>query len=109
MTTVLGAADRLYRLRMGAMARQNAIKISKRTVDALIVETSNAVYLDQELSGFGVPVNATGRKVYVVVQTRLPTSSLRPVTIGRNVKMTAEAACQHGARKRGRGAARCRG
>ena len=72
---------------------QNAIKISKRTVDALTVETSDAVFLDQELSGFGVPVYATGRKVYVVVQTRLPTGSLGRVTIGRDVKMTAEAAC----------------
>ena len=31
MITVLGAADRFYRNGMGAMARQNAIKISKRT------------------------------------------------------------------------------
>ena len=64
---------------MGAMARQNAIKNSKWTVDALTVETSDAVFLDQELSGFGVSVYATGRKVYVV-QTRLPTGSLRRVT-----------------------------
>ena len=48
------------------MARQNASKISKRTVDALTVETGDAVFRDRELSGFGVRVYAIGRKVYVV-------------------------------------------
>ena len=73
------------------MARQNAIRISKRTVDALTVETGDAVFWDRELTGFGVRVYATGRKVYVV-QTRGPTGSLKRVTIGRDVKMTAETA-----------------
>ncbi len=73
------------------MARQNAIKISKRTVDALSVETGDAVFWDRELPGFGVRVYATERKVYVV-QTRGPTGSLRRVLIGRDVKMTAEVA-----------------
>ena len=73
------------------MARQNAIRISKRTVDALTVESGDAVFWDRELTGFGVRVYATGRKVYVV-QTRGPAGSLKRVTIGRDVEMTAETA-----------------
>ena len=73
------------------MARQNAIRISKRMVDALTVETGDALFWDRELTGFGVRVYATGRKVYVV-QMRGPTGSLRRVTIGRDVEITAEAA-----------------
>ena len=73
------------------MARQNTIRISKRTVDALTVESGDAVFWDRELTGFGVRVYATGRKVYVV-QTRGPTGSLKRVTIGRDVEMTAETA-----------------
>ena len=73
------------------MARQNAIRISKRTVDALTAETGDAVFWDRELTGFGVRVYATGRKVYVV-QTRGPTGSLKRVAIGRDVEMTAETA-----------------
>ena len=77
------------------MAWQSVIKISKRTVNALTVETGDAAFWDRKLSGFGVRVYTTGRKVYVV-QTRGPTGSLRRVTIGRDVKMTAEAACRYG-------------
>ena len=73
------------------MARQNAIGISKRTVDALTVETGDAVFWDRELEGFGVRVYASGRKVYVV-QMRGPTGSLKRITIGRDVTMTAETA-----------------
>ena len=73
------------------MARQNAIRISKRTVDALTVESGDAAFWDRELTGFGVRVYATGRKVYVV-QTRGPTGSLKRVTIGRDVEITAETA-----------------
>ena len=63
------------------MARQNAIKVSKRTVDALAVESGDAVFWDRDLAGFGVRVYATGRKVYVV-QTRGPGGSLKRVTLG---------------------------
>ena len=73
------------------MARQNAMRISKRTVDALTVESGDAVFWDRELTGFGVRVYATGRKVYVV-QTRGPAGSLKRVAIGRDVEMTAETA-----------------
>ena len=36
------------------MARQNAIRISKRTVDALTVESGDALFWDRELTGFGM-------------------------------------------------------
>ena len=62
------------------MAWQSVIKKSKRTVDALTVETGDAAFWDRKLSGFGVRVYTTGRKVYVV-QTRVSTGNLRRVTI----------------------------
>ena len=63
------------------MSRSNAIKVSKRTVDALAVETGDAVFWDGDLPGFGVRVYATGRKTYVV-QTRGPAGGLRRATVG---------------------------
>ena len=48
------------------MPRRSDIKLTKRVVDALSVEKSDAVFWDRELAGFGVRVYATGRKVYVV-------------------------------------------
>ena len=47
--------------------------------------------MDRDLRGFGVGVYASGRKVYVV-QTRGPAGGLKRVNIGRDVKMTADAA-----------------
>ena len=75
----------------GFMARQNGIKITRRSVEALTVEAGDAVFWDRELAGFGVRVYASGRKVYVV-QTRGPTGRVKRVTIGRDVKVTAEKA-----------------
>ena len=68
------------------MARQNAIKISKCSVDALAVESGDAVFWDRDLAGFGVRVYATGRKVYVV-QMRGPEGNLKRVTLGAHGKM----------------------
>ena len=78
--TVFVGVERPDSYGIGAMARQNAIKKSKRTVDALTVETGDAVFWGRGLSGFGVRVYATERKVYVV-QTRVSTGNLRRVTI----------------------------
>ena len=64
--------------------------ISKRTVDALSVEDRDAIFWDRDLSGFGVRVYPSGRKVYVV-QSRGPGGSRR-VTLGRHGKITAEQA-----------------
>ena len=56
--------------------------ISKRTVDALVAQSKDAVFWDRDLPGFGVRVYPSGRKVYVV-QSRGPRGSRR-VTVGRH-------------------------
>ena len=66
-------------------------KLSKRTVDALSVESRDAVFWDRDLPGFGVRVYATGRKVYVV-QTRGPSGGPSRVTIGRHGQLSADEA-----------------
>ena len=72
------------------MARLNGTSISRRTVEALPVGKREAVFWDHELSGFGVRVYPSGRKVYLV-QTRSGGKSKR-VTIGRHGVLTAEQA-----------------
>ena len=72
------------------MARLNGTSISRRTVEALPVGEREAVFWDHELSGFGVRVYPSGRKVYLV-QTRSGGKSKR-VTIGRHGVLTAEQA-----------------
>ena len=73
------------------MPGRNAIRISKRSVDALAVERGDAVFWDRDLSGFGVRVYATGRKVYVV-QMRRPGGRMRRATVGAHGKLAPEAA-----------------
>ena len=72
------------------MPRRSELRITKRTVDALTVETEDAVFWDRDLAGFGVRVHATGRKVYVV-QSRGPTGPKR-VTLGRHGDMSTDEA-----------------
>ena len=55
-------------------------KLTKRSVDAIRANGSDAVYWDGELTGFGLRVRASGRKKYVV-QTRIR-GRLRWFTIG---------------------------
>ena len=62
--------------------RVGAVKLSKRTIDALSVERGDKVFWDSELLSFGVPVYPTGRKVYVV-QTRADGKDGMRVTVGR--------------------------
>ena len=67
--------------------------ISKRVVDA-VLSTSKDTYLwDDELSGFGLKVTPTGRKVYLV-QYRLGgrKGRTRRVTIGQHGELTPTAA-----------------
>ena len=45
------------------MPRRSTIRLNKRIVDALAVERGDAVFWDRELSGFGVRVYASGRKI----------------------------------------------
>ena len=72
------------------MPRRSELRITKRTVDALTVESEDAVFWDRDLAGFGVRVHATGRKVYVV-QSRGPGGPKR-VTLGRHGEMSADEA-----------------
>ena len=53
------------------MPARNAIRISKRSVDALAMVQGDAVFRDRDLTGFGVRVYATERKA-CVVQMRGP-------------------------------------
>ena len=69
--------------------RVGAVKLSKRTIDALSVERGDKVFWDRELAGFGIRVHATGRKIFVA-QARTPGGLPKRATIGRSVDMTAE-------------------
>ena len=72
------------------MPRRSALRITKRTVDALRVADKDTVFWDRDLAGFGVRVHATGRKVYVV-QTRGPAGAKR-VTLGLHGDLSADEA-----------------
>ena len=72
------------------MPKRSERKLTKRAVDALSVETNDAVFWDRELAGFGVRVYATGRKVYVV-QSRGPWGPKR-VTLGKHGEMSTDEA-----------------
>ena len=72
------------------MPKRSELKLTKRTVDALEVETADALFWDREMAGFGVRVHATGRKTYVV-QSRGPRGPKR-VTLGRHGEMSCEEA-----------------
>ena len=72
------------------MARRTHLTISKRTVDALSVESRDAVFWDRGLPGFGVRVYPSGRKIYVA-QSRAPNGPRR-VTLGRHGELAADQA-----------------
>ena len=72
------------------MARFKTKTISKRTVESLKVD-KDTLFWDSELTGFGVRVHPTGRKVYVV-QTRVGGKAAKRVTVGRHGVITAEEA-----------------
>ena len=63
-------------------------KLTKRTVDALKSTSTDTVYWDGDLTGFGVRVRKSGRKTYVV-QTRIA-RRLRWFTIGPHGPFTPE-------------------
>ena len=68
-----------------------ALKLGKRTIDALAVERGDKVFWDRDLLGFGVRVHATGRKVYIA-QARTPGGVARRATVGRYVDMNTDEA-----------------
>ena len=72
------------------MPRRSELRLTKRTVDALTVETKDTLFWDRDLAGFGVRVHATGRKVYMV-QSRGPAGPKR-VTLGRHGALSADEA-----------------
>ncbi|MCY4004414.1 MAG: site-specific integrase [Rhodospirillales bacterium] len=63
-------------------------KLTKRSVDALKSSSTDTVYWDGELTGFGVRVRRSGRKTYLV-QTRVA-GKLRWFTIGQHGPFTPE-------------------
>ena len=72
------------------MPKRSELKLTKRAVDALSVESKDAMFWDRDLAGFGVRVHATGRRVYVV-QSRRPGGPKR-VTLGRHGELSADEA-----------------
>ena len=66
------------------MASRPSVKLTKRAVDALSVESGDTVVWDRDLPGFGVRVYASGRKVWCV-QTRGPAGGPKRVALGRAV------------------------
>ena len=73
------------------MSRKDAVKLTKRVVEALSVEKKDRLFWDGYLTGFGVRVHATDRKVYVA-QARPPGGGPKRVTVGRHGEISAEMA-----------------
>ncbi len=73
-----------------------AVKLSKRTIDALAVERGDRVFWDRDLPGFGIRVHATGRRIYVA-QARTPGGLPKRVGLGRFEDVTAKQARQEAA------------
>ena len=71
------------------MPRKSTLRLSRRVVEALAVERGDRVFYDRDLTGFGMRVHASGRKVYVV-HARVPGGALKRVAIGRKVDITVE-------------------
>ena len=72
------------------MAKLQLRTISKRTVESLPVGTTDAVYWDRELPGFGVRVYPSGSRMYLV-QTRAGGKSRR-IAVGRHGVVSADQA-----------------
>ncbi len=62
------------------MPKRSTLRLTTRSIGALPVTGKDAVFWDRDLAGFGVRVQASGRKVYVV-QSRGPAGPRR-VTLG---------------------------
>ena len=77
------------------MPARSELTITKRTVDALRVESGDAVFWDRTLPGFGIRIYASGRKLYVV-QVRGPAGSKR-VALGTHGDLAADEARKNAA------------
>ena len=63
------------------MPKRSTLRLTKRIVERLKADGKDAIFWDRDLSGFGVRVHTTGRKLYIV-QSRGP-AGLKRVTLGR--------------------------
>ena len=63
------------------MPKRSTLKLTKRIVERLKAEGKDAIFWDSAVTGFGVRVHTTGRKLYIV-QSRGP-AGLKRVTLGR--------------------------
>jgi len=73
------------------MPAREPVKLTKRAVDALSVESGDTVVWDRDLPGFGIRVYASGRKVWCV-QTRGPAGGPKRFALGRYGDVTADEA-----------------
>ena len=62
------------------MPRKSTLKLSRRVVEALAVERGDRVFYDRDLTGFGVRVYPSGRKVYIA-QARAKGKAAQRVTV----------------------------
>ena len=69
------------------MPARQPVKLTKRAIDALTVESGDTVVWDRELPGFGIRVYASGRKVWCV-QTRGPAGGPKRFALGRYGNLT---------------------
>lgn len=70
----------------------NRVKVTKRTVDAVVVPAEGEVNIwDSEVPGFSLRVRSTGSKTYVV-EYRNSAQRKRRVTLGRHGRLTVEQA-----------------
>ena len=68
------------------MPGQESVKLTKRAVDALSVESGDTVVWDRDMPGFGIRVYASGRKVWCV-QARGPAGGPKRFPLGRYGEM----------------------
>ncbi len=69
------------------MPTRQPVKLTKRAVDALTVESGDTVVWDRDLPGFGIRVYASGPKVWCV-QTRGPAGGPKRFALGRYGNLT---------------------
>ena len=59
-------------------------KITKRTIENILAEDRDLLVWDTEVSGFGVKITPTGRRVYIVQYRAAGRGPTRRYTIGRH-------------------------
>ena len=72
------------------MPRRSTLRLTKRIVDGLTVDSKDAIFWDRDLPGFGVRVYRTGRKVYVVRARRRGEASKQMIIAVNSLKLCRE-------------------